>query len=77
MTARISKQEFLQQAAQWLRHIVVSGENIVLTDDDRPVAEVHPVRQQPCLPNGALHGTVLYQGDLITPTDADGYESFK
>lgn len=77
MTAKISKEQFLQQSAQWLRRVVILGENIMLMDGNKPVAEVHPVPQQPSLPVSRLHGTVLYQGDLITPTDADGYEPFK
>lgn len=77
MATRITKAEFLEQPGEWLQKIAASGESIVLMDDGSPVAELRPIRPKHYLPDDTLHGTVLYQGDLISPIEPDGYKPFK
>ena len=58
--------EFKARCLALLDRVAETGEELVVTKRGRPVARLVPVEPPP-----GLRGSVVWEGDLISPIDAD------
>ncbi len=64
--ASIPAGEFKARCLALLDRVAETGEELVVTKRGRPVARLLPVEQPP-----ALRGSVVWEGDLISPIEED------
>ena len=66
----ISKSKVKAQMRQIFREIEKSGEEIIVTDHQRPVLRIQPIQQKRTVKEvfGHLQGKVIYHEDINTPT---------
>ncbi len=66
----ISKSKLKAQMLQIFREIEKSGEEIIVTDHQRPVLRIQPIQQKRTVKEvfGHLQGKVVYHEDINTPT---------
>ncbi len=62
--------EFKAKCLQLLDEVAASREPLVITKFGKPVAQVVPMPPVVKL-RGALGGTVLYEGDIVSPLEND------
>ena len=62
--------EFKAKCLQLLDEVAASREPLVITKFGKPVAQVVPMPPAVKL-RGALEGTVLYEGDIVSPLEND------
>jgi prevent-host-death family protein len=60
----IAADEFNAHCLALIDEVIETGEEILVTKNGRAVARVAPIAGVP-----SLHGSVLYQGDLVSPVD--------
>lgn len=70
MPQLIGAGEFKAKCLQLLDEVAASREPLVITKFGKPVAQVVPMPPAVKL-RGALEGTVLYEGDIISPLEND------
>lgn len=63
--------EFKARCLELMDRVNTRREEIVITKYGRPVAKLVPVEPPPATAFGAMKGTVLRYGDLISPVDDD------
>ncbi len=68
--ATIPAGEFKTKCLQLLDEVAASREPLVVTKFGRPVAQVVPMPPKSKL-FGSMKGTVLYEGDIISPLDVE------
>jgi prevent-host-death family protein len=56
--------EFKNHVLQLLDRVARTGRGIVITKRGKPVARLEPLREPP-----SLEGSVIYEGDIISPID--------
>jgi prevent-host-death family protein len=56
--------EFKTHVLQLLDRVARTGRGIVITKRGKPVARLEPLREPP-----SLEGSVIYEGDIISPID--------
>jgi prevent-host-death family protein len=63
----ISVSEFKAKALSILDHVSRTGEEVILTKRGKPIAKVcaYGDLERPVL--GGLEGTILYEGDIVSP----------
>ena len=61
---RIGAGEFKAKCLALLDEVSESGRHVVITKRGRPVAEIVPVKDLP-----SLEGSIVREGDLISPLD--------
>jgi prevent-host-death family protein len=66
----IAAGEFKAKCLQLLDEVEATREPIVVTKFGRPVAKLVPMPPAVAL-RGALKGSVLYEGDIISPLDVE------
>lgn len=66
----VSKSALKARMLEYFRRIEESGEELVVTDNNRPTLRIVPIRQrQPAADTFAgLQGKVVYHEDVMTPT---------
>lgn len=66
----ISKSKLKAHMLQIFREIEKSGEEIIVTDHQRPVLRIQPIQQKRTVKEvfGHLQGKVIYHEDINTPT---------
>lgn len=62
----IAAGEFKARCLALLDEVADTGHEIVITKRGRPLAKLAPVEEAP-----SLRGSVLWQGDIISPLDDD------
>lgn len=68
----MSVSEFKAQALGTFERIAKAGLSIVVTKRGKPIAKVTPYSEQKeAAAPGRLAGTLLYEGDLVSPLGAD------
>jgi antitoxin (DNA-binding transcriptional repressor) of toxin-antitoxin stability system len=74
----ISKSKLKAQMLQIFRQIEQSGEEIIVTDNNRPVLRIQPIAKNLSFKEvfGAYDGKVIYHEDINTPT-TDEWEALK
>ena len=56
---------------QWLQRVAEGGQTLVVTRYGKPIATLSPVEAEgePRRIFGALAGSVIHEGDIVSPTD--------
>ena len=70
MATTIPAGEFKAKCLKLLDQVAAERKTLVITKHGKPVAEVIPIREQKSL-FGAMKGSVLYMGDIISPLDVE------
>ena len=74
---RISKSALKARMLQHFRRVEETGEELIVTDRDRPVLRILPFRHRtPAAESFAgVQGKVVYHGDLLAPTGEEWPET--
>jgi prevent-host-death family protein len=76
-TARsIAAGEFKAKCLKLLDEVADTREPIVITKFGKPVAKLVPIEAERTQLRGALRGTVLWEGDIISPLGEDAWGWF-
>jgi antitoxin (DNA-binding transcriptional repressor) of toxin-antitoxin stability system len=75
MTKTVSKSRFKAKALELFREIEKTGEELIITDQGRPVLRVAPLVEEPEESLRALRGSVLYYEDATAPVGLDDWEA--
>ena len=63
----ISVSEFKAKALSILDHVSKTGEVVILTKRGKPIAKVSAYGEFEKPKPGGLEGTILYEGDIVSP----------
>ena len=66
----VSKSVLEGNMLEYLRQVEETGEELIVTDDGRPVVKVVPIRQRRTAADafGDVRGRVVYRDDILAPT---------
>ncbi len=66
----ISKSKLKANMLRIFRHIENTGEEMIVTDHNRPVLRIQPIAQNKTVEEvfGTIQGKVIYREDINTPT---------
>lgn len=66
----ISKSRLKANMLRIFRHIENTGEEMIVTDHNRPVLRIQPIEQKRTVEEvfGTIQGKVIYREDINTPT---------
>ena len=69
MTGTISKVKFKAKMLEIFRQLEASGEELIVTDHDKPVLRIVPIRQKTTVAElfGDVQGRVTYLEDIDQP----------
>ena len=67
----VKASEFKAKCLKIMDEVAATGEPVVITKHGVPVAQLVPAVQKPKTLFGALNGSVLYMGDVISPIDVE------
>ena len=67
----IKASEFKAKCLKIMDEVAESGQSVVITKHGVPVAELVPAKQRPKTLFGALKGSVIATGDIISPIDVE------
>ena len=67
----IKASEFKAKCLKIMDEVAATGEPVEITKHGAPVARLVPARQRPKTIIGAMKGSVLYMGDIISPIDEE------
>ena len=67
----IKASEFKARCLQLMDEVSQTGQPLVITKNGKPVSQLIPYRQRPSTLFGALKGSVIVQGDIVSPLDED------
>ena len=67
----IKASEFKAKCLKIMDEVAATGEPVVITKYGVPVAQLVPAVQKPKTLCGALKGSILYMGDVISPIDVE------
>jgi len=77
MQATIAAGEFKAKCLKLLDQVADQRETLLITKHGRPVARLVPVPADDSVdPIGAMRGSVLWEGDIISPIDVE-WEAMK
>jgi antitoxin (DNA-binding transcriptional repressor) of toxin-antitoxin stability system len=70
MTETISKSKLKAKMLEIFRQLEASGEELIVTDHDKPVLKIVPIKQKATVAElfGDLQGLVTYLEDINTPS---------
>jgi prevent-host-death family protein len=73
----VSKNMLNGNMLEYLRQVEETGEELIVTDDGRPVVKVVPIRKRRTAADvfGDVRGRVVYRGDILAPTTDEWPES--
>lgn len=60
--------------AEGAKKIAASSDIYFITENGKPILDIRPFRS---VPNEKMRGSVLAEGDIVSPIEADGYASFR
>jgi len=63
--------EFKARCLEIMDEVERLGVEVVITKHRRPVARLAPIVAPRGAPHGFLRGSILYEGDIISPIDVD------
>jgi prevent-host-death family protein len=61
--------EFKARCLKLMDEVEKSGQEIIITKNGRPVSRLAPVQERPNTIFGALKGSIIKYGDVISPID--------
>ena len=67
----VKASEFKAKCLKIMDEVAATGEPVVITKHGVPVAQLVPAVQKPKTLFGALEGSILYMGDIISPIDEE------
>ena len=67
----VKASEFKAKCLKIMDEVAATGEPVVITKYGVPVAQLIPAVQKPKTLFGALKGSILYMGDVISPIDVE------
>jgi prevent-host-death family protein len=70
MTETISKSKLKAKMLEIFRQVEISGEEIIVTHQGKPVLKIVPIEQKSTVEElfGHIQGRVIYLGDIDEPT---------
>ena len=73
----VSKSALKAKMLEYFRQVEQSGEELVVTDNNRPVLRIVPIRARRAASElfADVRGRVVYHEDLLTPTTAEWSET--
>ena len=63
--------KFKAQCLKLLDEVAATREPLIITKFGKPVAQVIPLQEKRIPLRGALKGSVLWEGDIISPIDVE------
>ena len=69
MWPTIALEEFLADPQKVLNKIAASSDIYFITENGKPIPDIRPFRS---VPNEKMRGSVLAEGDIVSPIEADG-----
>jgi prevent-host-death family protein len=76
MATTIPAGEFKAKCLKLLDEVAEKRETLVITKHGKPVAHVVPIPAEQVDPFGSMKGSVLWEGDIISPIDVE-WEAMK
>jgi len=70
MATRIAAGEFKAKCLKLLDEVAKTRKTLVITKHGKPVAELRPIAE-PGNIVGSMKGSVLWEGDIISPIDVE------
>jgi len=67
----IKASEFKAKCLKIMDEVAATGEPVLITKNGVPVTELRPAIKKPKTLFGAMKGSVLYMGDIISPIDEE------
>ncbi len=67
----VKASEFKAKCLKIMDEVAATGEPVVITKRGVPVAQLVPAVRKPETLFGALKGSILYMGDIISPIDVE------
>lgn len=67
----VKASEFKAKCLKIMDEVAATGEPVVITKRGVPVAQLVPAVRKPKTLFGALEGSILYMGDIISPIGED------
>jgi len=67
----IAAGKFKAECLKLLDEVAATREPLIITKFGKPVAQVLPLQEQRIPLRGALKGSVLWEGDIISPIDVE------
>jgi prevent-host-death family protein len=67
----IAAGEFKAKCLRLLDEVAETREPLIVTKHGKPVAKLVPIPEQKVSLRGALRGSVLWEGDIISPIDVE------
>ena len=64
----IKASEFKAKCLKIMDEVAATGETVVITKRGVPITELVPATRRPETLFGAMKGSVIYMGDIISPT---------
>ena len=77
MSQTVSKSQFKPRSLEYFRRIEQTGEELVITDQGRPVLRILPYVDDPEACFRGLRNTVLRYDNPFEPVGVDEWESLK
>jgi prevent-host-death family protein len=63
----IKASEFKAKCLKIMDEVAASGETVVITKNGIPITELVPAKRRPRTLFGAMKGSVVYMGDVVSP----------
>ena len=63
----IKASEFKAKCLKIMDEVAASGETVVITKNGVPITELVPAKRRPRTLFGAMKGSVVYMGDVVSP----------
>jgi prevent-host-death family protein len=67
----IKASEFKAKCLKIMDEVAATGEPVLITKNGVPITQLIPVKRRPETLFGALKGSILYTGDIISPIDEE------
>ncbi len=67
----IKASEFKAKCLKIMDEVAATGEPVIITKNGVPITQLIPVKRRPETLFGALKGSILYMGDIISPIDEE------
>jgi prevent-host-death family protein len=73
----VSKSSFKAKALEYFRQVESTGEELVITDNGKPVLKIVPYAHDPEEALRALRGSVIRYTDPLEPVGLEDWESLR
>ena len=67
----IKASEFKAKCLKIMDEVAATGEPVIITKNGVPITQLIPAKRRPETLFGALKGSILYMGDIISPIDEE------